>query len=154
MSPIWLAPAPGCFVTPCYPGRKKAFDKGIYWSGYTVLYVLANGLTMTSLAFLILITYFSSRLLLVQLTMNMQFHSAFWRNQHYLYLPVSFFSETIAQVPLCQPWLEVDVVGWDGPRFMMDVIDQVWAWQTLVFAIAGWVGQVREMGDWILAFGR
>jgi len=28
----WLAPAPGYFVTPYYPGQKKAFDIGINWS--------------------------------------------------------------------------------------------------------------------------
>ena len=28
----WLAPAPGYFVTPLYPGQKKAFDIGISWS--------------------------------------------------------------------------------------------------------------------------
>ena len=29
---FWLAPAPGYFVTPFYPGQKKAFDIGINWS--------------------------------------------------------------------------------------------------------------------------
>ncbi len=28
----WLAPAPGYFVTPLYPGQKKAFDIGLSWS--------------------------------------------------------------------------------------------------------------------------
>ena len=28
----WLAPAPGYFVTPFYPGQKKAFDIGLNWS--------------------------------------------------------------------------------------------------------------------------
>jgi hypothetical protein len=28
----WLAPAPGYFVTPLYPGQKKAFDIGLNWS--------------------------------------------------------------------------------------------------------------------------
>lgn len=28
----WLAPAPGYFVTPLYPGQKKAFDIGFSWS--------------------------------------------------------------------------------------------------------------------------
>lgn len=28
----WLAPAPGYFVTPLYPGQKKAFDIGLSWA--------------------------------------------------------------------------------------------------------------------------
>jgi Putative porin len=28
----WLAPASGYFVTPLYPGQKKAFDIGLSWS--------------------------------------------------------------------------------------------------------------------------
>ena len=28
----WLAPAPSYFVTPFYPGQKKAFDIGFIWS--------------------------------------------------------------------------------------------------------------------------
>lgn len=29
---FWLSPAPGYFVTPLYPGQKKAFDIGLNWS--------------------------------------------------------------------------------------------------------------------------
>ena len=29
---FWLAPAPGYFTTPLYPGQKKAFDIGLNWS--------------------------------------------------------------------------------------------------------------------------